>query len=145
MDTDYGIDLAAVFAVIDTAEVIIFRFVTIHQRLLFDARHNEMEGPLLKLVSRATSLEERFKAIKQLRPRFKLPEKITAIWWPKYVDSLVTLGVWERVLRRIGGAGFPKVADAAEAVLVELRQRERAEVLNAITGSGYQALWERTA
>ncbi|MBI1886344.1 MAG: hypothetical protein HYS09_08570 [Chloroflexi bacterium] len=143
MDTDYGIDLDAVFEVIDTAEVITFRFVTLHHRLLFDARHNENDGPLLKLVPRATSLEERFKAIKQLRPRFRLPEKITAIWWPKYVDSLVTLGVWDRVLRRISAAGFPAVAEGAGPVLEELKQRERVEVLNAITGKGYHPLWER--
>lgn len=63
METDYAIDLGAVFQVIDNAEVIIFRFVAIPQRLLLDARHTEMEGPLLKAVPRATSLEERFKAL----------------------------------------------------------------------------------
>ncbi len=142
MDTDYGIDLGSIFDVIDNAEVITFRFVTVHQRLLFDARHNEMEGPLLKLVPRATSLEERFKAIKQLRPRFRLPERITAIWWPKYAHSLVDSGVWDRILRRIGAAGYPQIADRAEETLRDLFQQERAEIYNAITGSGYHTLWQ---
>ena len=43
MDMDSPIDLRAVFEVIDSAEVITFRFVTIPHRLLFDTRHNEME------------------------------------------------------------------------------------------------------
>ena len=145
MDNDYGIDLDAIFEVIDTAEVITFRFVTIPHRLLFDARHSEQEGPLLKVVPRAASLEERFKSVKQLRPRFKLPEKITAIWWPRYVTSLAGCGVWDRVKGRILRSGFPQTAGESEAVLRELIQRERAEVVNAIAGNGYHTLWERCA
>ncbi len=145
MDTDYAIDLGAVFDVIDNAEVITFRFVTVQQRLLFDTRHSETDGPILKLVPRAGSLAERFKAIKQLRPRFKLPDKITAVWWPKYVHSLVDTGVWERVVRRIDQAGYPQAAVEAEETLRELVQRERAEMYNAITGNGYHTLWQRPA
>ena len=144
MDTDYAIDLGAIFDVIDNAEVITFRFVTVQQRLLFDARHSEMDGPLLQLVPRAGSLAERFKAIKQLRPRFKLPAKITAIWWPRYVHSLVDTGVWERVVRRIEQAGYPQIAAEAEETLRELVQRERAETYNAITGNGYHTIWQRS-
>ena len=145
MDTDYAIDLGAVFEVIDNAEVIIFRFVTIPQRLLFDARHTDVEGPLLRTVPRATSLEERFKTLKQLRPRFKIPERITAIWWPKYIRSLEDSGVWQRIQRRMAQAGYPRLADAAEEVLRELCLLERAEIFNAITGAGYHTLWERKA
>jgi hypothetical protein len=145
MDSDYGIDFAAIFEVIDTAEVITFRFITIPQRLLFDARHTEVEGPLVRLVPRASSLEERFKAIKQLRPRFRLPDKITAIWWPRYVDSLVECGVWERILKRVRELGYPELADQFEETIKELIRKERAEILNAVTGAGYQSLWERAA
>ena len=142
MDTDNPIDLRAVFEVIDSAEVITFRFVTMPQRLLFDTRHNEMEGPLLALVPRAASLEERVKAIRKLRPRFRVPEKISAVWWPKYVHTLEDRGAWDRILRRIGACGYPQVADRAAAVLREMHKRERAELRNAITGAGYYTLWE---
>jgi hypothetical protein len=144
MDTDYPIDMRAVLKVIDSSDVIIFRFVTIPQRLLFDTRHNEMEGPLLKLVPRAASLEERIKAIKQIRPRFKLPENISAIWWPKYIHSLADCGIWDRVLRRLGSCGYPQIADRAADVFREMEAKERAEVYNAITGAGYHSLWQRT-
>ena len=145
MDMGNPVDLRAVFGVIDSEEVMIFRFVTIPQGLLFDARHNEMEGPLLRLVSRVNTLEERFKAIRKLRPRFRLPEKVVAVPWPKYVHSLEDCGAWERILRRIGSCGYPKIADRAVDVLRDMEMRERAEMLNAITGAGYHSLWERTS
>ena len=101
MDIDSPIDLRAVFEVIDSAEVITFRFVTMPHRLLFDTRHNQMEGPLLRLVPRAASPEERLKTIKQMRPHFRLPEKISSVWWPKHVHSLADFGAWDRILQRI--------------------------------------------
>ncbi len=56
MDMVSPIDLRTVFEVIDSAEVITFRFVTMPHRLLFDTRINEMEGPLLRLVPRAADV-----------------------------------------------------------------------------------------
>ena len=141
MDTDNPIDLRAVFEVIDSAEVITFRFVTIPHRLLVDTRHNQMEGPLLALVPRAASLEERVKAIRQMRPRFRIPEKISAVWWPKYVHSLKDYGAWDRILRRIGASGYPQSAYRAVDVLRRMELKERAEMYNAITGAGYYSLW----
>jgi len=143
MDTDYAIDLGAVFEVIDKAEVIVFRFVTIPQRLLFDARHSDVEGPLLKTVPRATSQEERFRTLNQLRPRFRTPDRITAIWWPKYIRTLGESGVWGRIQRRMAQAGYPGLADAAEEVMRDLCLQEQAEIYNAIAGVGYHTLWER--
>ncbi len=143
MDVDSQIDLRAVFELIDSAEVITFRFVTIPHRLLFDARHNEMEGPLLRLVPRAASPEERLKTIKQMRPRFRLPEKINSVWWPKNVHSLVDFGACDRILRRIDSLGYPQIADRAADVFREMEFKERVEVYNAITGAGYHNLWVR--
>jgi hypothetical protein len=145
MEMGYPVDLRAVFGVIDSAEVIIFRFVTTPQCLLFDARHNGVEGPLLRVVGPVESPKERFKSIKKLRPRFRLPEKVAAVSWPKYVQSLADCGAWERILRRIGSCGYPEIADRAGDVLRDMEMKERAEFLNAIIGAGYHSLWERTS
>ncbi|HEY8489495.1 MAG TPA: hypothetical protein VIO14_00740 [Dehalococcoidia bacterium] len=142
MDNDYGLDLEEILHTIDTEEVTTFRFVIVNQRLLIDTRCSEIEGPMIKLVPRARSAEERFRALKQLRPRFRLPERIVAIWWPKYVESLVTTGVWDRIEQRFAASGFPGAVDQCREVLRELRAMERTETVNAILGSGYQALWE---
>jgi hypothetical protein len=144
MDNDFAIDIDAIFEVIDKADVITIRFLILPQRLLIDARCSESEGPLIKPVPRAASLEERFKSIKQLRPRFRLPEKVTAIWWPKHVRQLVTCGIWDRIVRRLTSAGFPQAAEQCQEVLEELMRQEQQEILNAIAGEGYQCLWEKT-
>lgn len=143
MDTENPLDLSAVFEAIDSADVIIFRFVTIPQRLLFDSRHSEREGPILRLVPGTTSLPERMKAIKQARPRFRLPDKVTSIWWPRYVRSFAGSGAWQRILERIEDSGHPLSSDEAASVLREMEAREKVEALNAIIGAGYHSLWSR--
>jgi hypothetical protein len=144
MDNDFAIDINAIFEVIDKADVITIRFLILPERLLIDTRRSESEGPLIKAVPRAASLEERFKSIKQLRPRFRLPEKITAIWWPKHVQELVTCGVWDRIVQRLTSAGFPQAAEHCQEILEELIRQEQQETINAIAGKDYQCLWERT-
>ena len=143
MDSDYLLDYDEIIKTVRTAEVITFRFVTVNQRLLIDNRSSEIDPPIVKLVPRANSVEERFKSLKKLRPRFRLPEKISAIFWPKFVDSMVERGVWEAIAQRIEEAGFTEAARSCEGVLKELREMERCEMTNAVRGEGYQALWER--
>ena len=92
-------------------------------------------------VPKVTSAEERFKSLKVLRPRFKLPDKITAIWWPRFIDGLVETGIWGAIVERIIDQGFPGAAEECDELLRELRQKERAELHNAIAGEGYQTLW----
>jgi hypothetical protein len=145
MDTDYAIDLNAIFEVIGTAEVVVFRFVTVPQRLLFDARHGERDYPLLATVPPARSLQERVEELKRMRPRFKVPEKLLAIWWPKYIHSLEGTGAWARIVERLAKEGCPEPKEQAQVVLRELLQRERAESRNAITGVNYHCLWEHRA
>lgn len=144
MDNDFAIDIDAIFEVIDKADVITIRFLILPERLLIDTRCSESEGPLIKAVPQAASLEERFKSIKQLRPRFRLPEKITAIWWPKHVHELVSCGVWDRIIQRLTSAGCPQAAERCQEILEELIRQEQQEILNAVAGKGYQCVWERT-
>jgi len=144
MDNDFAIDIDAILEVIDKADVITIRFLILPQRLLIDARCSQSEGPLVRLVPRATSLEERFRSVKELRPRFRLPEKITAIWWPKHVQELVNCGIWDRIVQRVTSAGFPQAAEQCQEALKELVRQEQHEILNAVAGEGYQCLWERT-
>jgi len=143
MDNDFSLDHEEIIKTIDSAEVLTFRFVVLGERLLFDTRSSEIDPPMVKLVPRATSVEDRFRALKKLRPRFKLPTKISAIWWPKSIDSMVSDGIWGAIVNRIDGAGFSKAAEECGSVLEELRASERKELHNALTGEGYQSLWER--
>lgn len=143
MDSEFPLDYGEIIKTVRQAEVVTIRFAAVPQRLLIDNRSSEVDPPLIKLVPRASNVQERFRSLKELRPRFRLPERISAIWWPRFVDSLVEHGVWDAIVQRIGEAGFSEAGKECETVLQELRELERKEVQNAILGDGYQALWER--
>jgi hypothetical protein len=140
LDTEYHLDYDAVFRTIRTADVATVRFATVPMRLLIDNRTSDIDGPMVKLVPRAASVEERFKSLKQLRPRFRLPKKISAIWWPRMVESLVETGVWAAIAERVAETGWDMEAEL-DAVLTELRRLERLEIVNAIEGEGYKNVW----
>ena len=146
MENDFGLDIQEIMKVIDTAEVLVVRFAIIDKRLLVDARHSEAEGPLIKLVPRADSVEGRFRHLKQMRPRFPLPERIMSFMWPRHVELLQTSGVWQRIVDRLRAPGHSGTVEECEAVYRELLAEEKAQVLAAIRGeAGYQSLWERRA
>ena len=141
MDTEYHLDYGAILKTVREADVVTFRFVTVPTRLLIDNRFSEADPPMLKLVPKAGSAEERFKSLKVLRPRFRLPRNISAIGWPRYINGLVDSGVWDAITRRIVDNGFPAAAGECDELLQELRRLERLEMVNAIGGEGYRTLW----
>ena len=145
MDNDYVLNLDDILRTVETAEVVRIRFLLLDKRLLIDNRYNEFEGPLVKIVSRSGSSEESFRSLKRLRPRFPLPEKMTAIWWPKYVNTLYSTGVWGAIVARIAETGFTDSVRQCDTVLRELLKLERQEIRNAISGEGFQTVWQRTA
>lgn len=142
---DYGLDIEEVTRVIDAAEVLVVRFAILDKRLLIDSRTNENEGPLIVMVPKAGSVEERFKSLKKLRPRFPLPEKIMSFMWPRHIDTLRNSGVWGKIERRMVSLGGAEMTGRCEEIFQRLATEEKAEVLSAIRGGeGYQSLWERT-
>lgn len=141
MDNEYRLDTAEILKTLRRADVVVFRFVTVPQRLLIDFRHSDVDAPMLKLVPRAANAEDRFRSLKQLRPRFKLPDKISAVWWPRFVKRLEDQGIWEEITKRLVDDGYPATVVEAEDVLRELRDMEREEMSNAIEGEGYKTLW----
>lgn len=145
MDNDYVLNLDDILHTVETAEVIRVRFQLLEKRLVVDNRHNDVEGPLVKLVNRAGSSEESFRSLKRMRPRFPLPEKMSAIFWPKYVNTLRTTGVWDAIVSRIESTGFQDGAQQCEQVMQELLELEQREIRNALRGEGFQTVWQRSA
>lgn len=142
MDNDYALDIDQIIRTIESAEVVTFRFMLLEKRLLIDNRTNEIDGPMARLVNRVGSSEERFRSIRRMRPRFGLPDKLTAIWWPKYIRTLEITGVWDAVVRRMEYSGFPNALQDCQAVLKELYEMERKEIRGAIVGGeGFQTVW----
>jgi hypothetical protein len=143
---DYGIDLEEASRVIESAEVLVIRFAILDRRLLIDARTSDQDGPMIAIVPKARSVEERFKSLKKLRPRFQLPDKIMSFMWPRQMETFVNSGLWEKIEARLVSLGGDEMIERCRAIFEDLLGQEKAEVVAAIRGGeGYQALWERPA
>jgi hypothetical protein len=146
VDPDFGLDLDEMGRVFDEAEVVVVRFHVISERLLIDARSAPGDPPLVRLVPPVNSAEERYRYLQRERPGLPLPEHITVVGWPRYVQVLKDTGLWDRIERRLVHEGGPELAQRCSAVFGEVRAAERAEVAAAIRGGeGYESLWERSA
>ena len=144
MDNDFNIDIGDICASIRSHDVLAIRFVSLGQRLLLDFRATEIDGPLVKVVEPVRSIEERYRNMKKLRPRFAAPDKIVVIWWTRFASSLGTTGVWDEVMRRVSEAGHTDAVRRAEETLEELIALERTLLRDAITGNGFKTLWSRS-
>lgn len=145
MDNDFSVDISEIAASVASGELLVLRFVTISDRLLLDFRSNDVDGPLIKLVPPVNSVQERYEALRRMRPRFQRPEKIVVIWWPRFARSLQDSPVWNAVMERVIDAGFIDSVRAAEATIVEIARLERTMERNAITGEGFKTLWSASA
>jgi hypothetical protein len=144
MDSDFRVDLAEVNRNLDTAEVVSLYFPLLRKTLLIDNRRSDVDGPMIKVVPMVSTPEERLRSLRQLRPRFSRPESVTIIPWPKYVGSLVRLGVWDHIVSRFAEVGDPELVRECEACLQELLTAERVEIGRAIRGENFQDLWRRS-
>lgn len=144
MSDEFGVDLDEVFKVIDAADVLVVRFHLIDRRLLIDFRTKPGLLPLVKVVPRAESVEDRFRSIKKLRPELPLPEKVMSFHWPRSMPVLLTSGVWQHLVDRVSSMGNDDTTEACGRAMEELMALERREVAGAIRGADhYQTLWER--
>jgi hypothetical protein len=139
---DYGIDLDEVRRVIDRAEVLVVRFSVTDRRLLVDARANREAGPMIKVVPRAASAEERFRTLKMLRPRFRIPERILTFQWPRHARALAESGVWGHLVARMTSIGGPAAAAQCDEALRQLLDEERLVEVAAVAGSdSFRTIW----
>lgn len=143
LEPEYGIDLDEVRRVIDAADVLVVRFSLTDRRLLVDARTSKDQGPMIKVVARAGSAEERFRSLKAMRPRFRVPERILTFAWPRHVRAMSESGVWDHLARRVvatGGSGTAAECDEAYRRLIE--EERLVEVAAIMGGEGFQSMWQ---
>ncbi|MHB8575315.1 MAG: hypothetical protein ACYDCQ_08285 [Dehalococcoidia bacterium] len=143
MDADYQIDLGEVRRHLEHTQVVGFFFPFFRRTLLLDLRTNDTSPPMVTVVPMVNSVEDRVRSLKRLRPRFPRPESMMLVPWPRYVGSMQRLGVWEMIEERLVAIGGDSMRNRCREVLAELMQAELVQVRNAITGEGYQTLWER--
>lgn len=146
MDREFGIDLDAIVGVIREAEVFIVRFGLIDQRLLVDARPGPTDQPIIRLVPRVHSAEERYRYLRRERPSLGLPEQITVFEWPRRIQVMRDIGLWEHIEQRLVTEGGPELAEECERAFQSALRAERIDLIAAIRGGeGYETVWERSA
>lgn len=141
MDTDYPLNLVEIKQLIDTAEVLIIGFTIFAERLLVDNRYNAQEGPLITVIPPVSSMEERRRYLRELRPRFALPERLMFFVWPKPIASLERLGVWGSIVERALNSGHRGILGGCHQTWQDLRRLEREGIIAAVKGEGYHDLW----
>jgi hypothetical protein len=143
MDGDFRIDLDEVLKNIDSADVISIYFPILRKTILIDTRFTEEDPPMIRIVPMATTPEERHRVLRRLRPHFPKPKAITVVPWPKYVESLVRLGIWRKVLERFVYSGHKEAVQECNQVLEEMYELEMEELSAVITGENYHTMWAR--
>ncbi|HCU99624.1 MAG: hypothetical protein CL897_05040 [Dehalococcoidia bacterium] len=144
MSEDFGIDLDEVRRVIEESEVLIIRLETVGSRVLVDFRSTPTEPPFISRVPRVNSVEERIRAVKELRPTFPYPEKLMSFAWPRRVTIIAESGLWEAVRGRMESIGGEASGDDAARIHRELLDEERREVVAAVRGGeGMRTIWQQ--
>lgn len=143
MEGNFLFDIRDVIQNIERAEVMSVFFPTFRRALIVDTRYKEGVGPLVRLMPMARSPQDRMRSIRRIRPEFPRPTNLTLVPWQRYVGSLISSGVWDKILARLEESGDDGVLVACEKAMNELRQLESEELTAAITGDNYHTLWSR--
>ncbi|MBI4307192.1 MAG: hypothetical protein HY684_00100 [Chloroflexi bacterium] len=143
MDGDFRLDVAEIVKNIETAEIICLYFPLLRKTLLLDTRFDVEDEPMVKIVPMVDTVEERFRTLRRLRPRFPKPESLTVIPWPKYVDSLLRLGIWQKLVQRFIATGHKGAVRSCQETLEELRRLETEEFSRVIKGDSYHTVWQQ--
>lgn len=141
MNSDFMFEIEGMLNSIDESDAISIFFPTFRKALVVDPRSNANDGPLVRIMPMAASPQERLRTLRRLRPGFPRVRNLAVIPWMRYVDSLVSLGLWERLLGRLERAGEHDAMQECEKALNQLRDMERVEHMNAVSGKNYRTIW----
>ena len=141
MDGEFVLNLEDVIESVETAEVMSLFFPTFNKAVVVDTRFTDKDGPMVRIMPMVASPQERIRSIRRLRPGFPRVHSLSVIPWPRYVDSLVALGVWDRIVRRFAETGHEDMVAECEEVLGELSRLEKAELAAVVLGENYHTIW----
>ena len=143
MDGDFRINIDEVIRNVETAEVFSIFFPILRKSIVFDCRATLETPPMVKILPMVGSIEERLRSIRRLRGNFPALESMTVIPWPRRVESLVRLGIWDRIIQRLVDSGYKETVKACVKALEDLKRLEIEEMAAVIRGDNYHTLWPR--
>ncbi len=145
VDGNFRLDLTSVFQHIESAETLSVFFPMLRRAVVIDLRHGPQEGPLVRVMPMARSASDRLRSLKRLRPHLPRVSGIVAIPWAGYVSTIVSSGVWDKLVQRVVAAGGEKSSKDMAAALLELRRIENHELAALIRGEQYETMWAKKA
>lgn len=141
MADEFELDLDEVIKRIDSAEAMSVFFPKFRKAVVIDTRFNEHDEPMVRIMPMAASPQERLRSIRRLRINFPRLHNLTVIPWPRYVDSLESYGVWDRIVQRFRDSGHEETVATCNAVLQELKRLEKAELASVVMGENFHTIW----
>ena len=109
MEGNFLFDIRDVIQNIERAEVMSVFFPTFRRALIVDTRYKDNVGPMVRLMPMARSPQDRMRSIRRARPEFPRPTNLTLVPWQRYVGSLISSGVWDKILDRLEESGDESV------------------------------------
>ena len=142
MNADFPVEMNEVLQTIESSEVITLLFPIIRHSLVVDTRTSSEAGPMVRAMPQTRGLEERIRAVHRLRPQFARPDHLVVIPWPKYITSLVSLGVADALAKRLTATGSSEAMRELRQAIEQLARLERQEMVAVISGQGdYRTIW----
>ena len=129
---------------VKTSEVTSIFFPYLRKSILIDLRSNDSDGPAVILTDMVSTPQERIRSLKQLRPNFPEIEKMIIIPWFRYVDTLITSGIWNALIERTTDVTFKGNSIDSAIIITELKKIENANLSEAIMGHKFQTIWKNT-
>ena len=141
MDGHFFLDINKVMESLENGEVISISFPRFNKALVIDTRQNNSTGPLIMISPTVRSPRERIRTLRRMRPGFPKVNMMTVIPWAKSVESLVSTGIWDKVLNRMKREDYPQNERKCGKILRDLYQLEKAELTEVLIGDSYHTLW----
>jgi len=138
---DYEIDIQEVLHAVDYAEAFVIFFPLLRKSLVIDTRSDIENPPLVRLMPQVSSPQERYRVVRRLRPHFPRLEQMPTIPWHKFIRSLFTTGVVDRIRSRLAQFGDRETVVALDEATSELLRLERLEMASVIQGDNYHTIW----
>jgi 3-polyprenyl-4-hydroxybenzoate decarboxylase len=88
--------------------------------------------------------QERIRSLKQLRPNFPEIEKMIIIPWFRYVDTLITSGIWNALIERTTDVTLKDNDIDSAIIITKLKKIENTHLSEAIMGHKFQTIWKNT-
>lgn len=136
------VDFEEISRLVETADVFTVGFATFPERLIVDARSNEIETPLVQVVEPARSARDRLNWLNRRRPSLGSPEGFSFFAWPHSPSFMVQSGVWDRIRNRVEG-GDPQVQVQCELAIKQLLNLDHQATLAILRGEHALTLWPR--